>query len=167
MTRTLDVDRGQRVPELPDRSSGAQECQHCVAERVRLNGNVVADLGDRLVEFGPPPASYKHLSCQALGGLQVDAGIEVGDDSSFAEKLPYAPNAAGLELKIACSAMVASSPPQHIIAQVRARRTCIFCLKIQSFSHRRGQEDSDPFDVRLALPKLAWTDATARCEDRR
>lgn len=74
------------LPQLPDRSAGAQGCQHCLAERVRLNGNVAADLGDRLVELGLPPASYQHLSGQALGRLQVDAGIEVGDDSSFAEK---------------------------------------------------------------------------------
>jgi hypothetical protein len=35
------------LPQLPDRSAGAQGCQHCLAERVRLNGNVAADLGDR------------------------------------------------------------------------------------------------------------------------
>jgi hypothetical protein len=34
--------------------------------------NVAADLGDRVVELGLPPASYQHLSGQAIGGLQVD-----------------------------------------------------------------------------------------------
>jgi len=37
---------------------------------------------------------------------------------------------------------------------------------VKSISGQMLPEDSYPFDVRLALPKLAWTDATTHCDDR-